>query len=273
MHSTPNCLVLAASLSVMALVARPSGAGAETVVRDLRIRAGGMASGLPSPARFAGTVRAVDLLFEARGVGADSLRVTVRAPGGLLVLSQDVAIASESWQAHTVNVRGERVCLSLTEGMRDVWSGLRTDADRLAKARAGHQEYLMQVQSRAVTLRSQMNLLRRLTWPAVVEARMVELDDALGRMEALLSKARALDPSDVDSLKSLAQDMVVLAEGAGVVARAVAAPDTCGTDTPLPASGSGVYDISLSQGGFPALSGEFWIGQPDRLYLPVFFRP
>lgn len=269
MHSSPSRLVLAAVLAVSALVAASRRAMADTVVRDLRFRADVSTAAQASPARFAGAVRAVDVLFEARGAGADSLRVTVRAPGGLLVLTQEVAIASETWQGHAVNLRGERVCLSLAEGMRDAWSGLRSDADRLAKARAGHQEYLMQVQSRAVTLRSQVNLLLRLSWPEPVSDRVAALLGHLERVEALLADARALPASDLEALKKLAQDMVGVADAAATDARAVATPDACGSNMPLPMSDDGAYDVSLSQDGFPALSGEFWIGTPRRLYLPL----
>lgn len=265
-------LWVAGLTTVLPFSAAPS-ALAEDVVRDLRIRAEGSQTLLLSPARLVGTIAAVELSFEVKGGAAESLRLAVRAPGGLVVLSQEVPIGSGAWQPHTAILRGERVCTAVTEGMRDTWIGLRADADRLANARAGHQEYLSQVQSRAVTLRSQQAVLERFTWTGSVKATLGELSAHLAAMEATLDEARRLDPSEVDAIKALAQQMVARAELAIPVTRRQATPETCVPGTSLPPSGAGSYDITLSQGGFPALSGEFRIEASQGIYLPALSRP
>ncbi|MBK7780071.1 MAG: hypothetical protein IPJ58_04630 [Ardenticatenia bacterium] len=269
LHTT---MTLAAGLAALAIGVRFDAVQADAAVRDLRIRPSGSTSMLTSPARLVGTVRAVDLLFESKGA-AETVRLTVRAPGGLVVLTQDVGIASETWQRQTVTLRGERVCTAVTGGMREAWSGLRSDADRLVKARAGHQEFLLQVQSRAVTLRSQQSLLSRLSWNAAATADLATLERQLQATESLVAKARELEPSAVEALKSLAQDMVALADQAIPIALTMTTNGACGPETFLPPSGPGTYDIALSQGGFPALSGEFRIDPAPRIYLPALAHP
>lgn len=265
-------LTLATALALPIGFLLPAVTHADAVVRELRFRLSGAQTLLPSPARMSGTVRAVDLVFEAKGSVAETVRLTVRAPGGLVVMAQDVEIAAETWQPRIVTVAGERVCASVTTGMRESWTGLRSDADRLARARAGHQEYLLQVRSRTVTLWSQQSLMARLEWDTATEADLAELDRQLTTVDALIEQARALAPSDVETLKSLAATIVTHAGEALPVATRLADPGTCDASTPLAPSGPGTYDVSLSQGGFPALSGEFRIDPATRVYLPALSR-
>lgn len=265
----------ACALALCILAVQLRTAEAEATLRDLRFRAGQGGAALASPASFGSPQSEMDILFEARGEAGNTVQVTVRGLGGVVLASQSVAAGEADWQARRVAFEGRQACKAVAEGLRSGWQGSRADAERLANARAGHQEFLLQVHARVVTLRSLQTLADGFAWDGTSRDLRSELAADLGALETLVVRARALPASDLESLKLLAQDMVNQAEGAFPHAQAlVTEPErTCPVGLPIPSVGGAAYDVTLSQGGFPALAGEFRILDRPALYLPRLARP
>lgn len=263
----------ALALCFLAVQRRP--AEADATLRDLRFRAGEGSAAVASPAVFASPQSGIDILFEARGEPGSTVQVTVRGLGGVVLASQTVASGDADWQAKRVAFEGRAACTAVSEGLRSGWQGSRADAERLANARAGHQEFLLQVHARVVTLRSLQTLADGLAWGGTARDLRSELAADLVALETLVVRARALPASDLESLKLLAQDMVDQAEEAFPHAQALLSePErTCPAGLPLPNAGGAAYDVTLSQGGFPALAGEFRIMSRPALFLPRLARP
>lgn len=250
-------------------------AHADASLRDLRFRLGASGPALASPAQFVGRGPAIDLLFDSRGEAGSTVQLTIRGLGGIVLSSQSLPSAAPDWEPRRVSFEGRQACTSVIEGLRASWQGSRSDAERLAGARAGHQEYLLQVNARTVTLRSLQTLAEGLAWTGPIAEQRSGLAGHLKKMELLVTRARALPASDIESLKLLAQDMVQAAQAAQTLAQELSSgqPAACPPGLLLPTADGAAYDVTLSQGGFPALTGEFRFVTAPRVYLPALQRP
>ena len=214
-------------------------------------------------------IDAVVIAYDYEEANAERYGVSVIAPGGLQVHSSRQSRSGSG--TATVTIEGAGIYRNLTTDLYETLRSSRVDADRLAGARLGLQEYILQLQANATRANSALELLSLVAMDAERQAARTQVEAMVQRFAELSAQARATDPDDIDKIQALARQIAqrigddlpqadaLKAHAAGVASMPIPATDRA-SDQP--------YDVLVTVDDFAAVSGEFRIFPPVTLFLP-----
>jgi hypothetical protein len=214
-------------------------------------------------------VSKVVVAFDYTNADNEPIGLQVIAPGGLQVHRSNKTYSGSG--VATIEVSGIGIYRNLSQDIQDTLRSSRGDADRLAAARFGLQEYILQLQANATRTRSALEVLQRIALPGNMAEHRRILDETVKGFSRRTAEARATDPNDVEKIQSLAR---TIAEelGKGIPSATALQAHAAGTtEMPIPANdrrSDQPYDVLISVDDFTAASGEFRIYPPVRIHLP-----
>lgn len=260
-------LALAAAFS---LPATPAIADEEGTAGNLRFAESLAGPWISESAVFdAESVLKVVVAFDYKNADNEPMGLQVIAPGGLQVHRSTQTYSGSGVAA--IEVSGIGIYRNLSQEILDTLRSSRGDADRLAAARFGLQEYILQLQANATRSRSALEVLQRIALSAEMAEHRRILDDTVTRFARRAAEARATDPSDVEKIQSLAR-LIGENLGKGIPsATALQAHAAATSSMPIPGNdrrSNQPYDVLISVDDFTAASGEFRIYPPVRIHLP-----
>ena len=247
-------------------------AAAEEAATASKVRFATSAAGpfVEGAAVFEGAdIDAVVIGYDYEEASGERYGVSVIAPGGLQVFSSRQSRSGSG--SATVTVEGAGIYRNLTSDLYETLRSSRVDADRLAAARLGLQEYILQLQANATRANSALELLSLVAMDAERQAARAQVVAMVQRFAELSAQARATDPDDVDKIQSLARQIAQRIGQDLPQADALKAHAEGMASMPIPATDRASdqpYDVLVTVDDFAAVSGEFRVFPPVTLFLP-----